>query len=481
MWQFFTGLFLLIFGYFTYGCWIESLVAPSDKPTPGVRLKDNVDFIILPHWKNMLIQLLNIAGIGPVIGLILGIKFGPWVFIILPLGNIFAGAVHDYFSGMLSIRNDGANLPRLLKRYLGDRIYPVFSIFLSIVLLLVVAVFINVPAKLLVSPVMLEMNNGFFYAVLIIFAYYIVATLFPIDKIIGRFYPFFGGLLIVASVAIFSSIIWHIIRDPAIMTPNANYPWANQPIIPVLFVTIACGIISGFHATQSPIVARTILHEKQGRQVFYGMMVAEGIIGMIWGAAGLIIYNLFPETHNVSGPIVLGKITDYFLGSFMSKVSIIGVIILAITSGDTALRSLRLSIAEFLHIDQSSLIKRILICLPIFVIVSVLLFWSNQDAKSFNILWNYFAWANQVLATLTLLTASVALYLKCHRYIWVALIPGCFMLFVVLTYIIWHPIPKVVGISLNTTYIISAVMTLLIAGLIYWQARSLEKKKIWKQ
>lgn len=467
---FFVGLFILIFGYFTYGRFIENIFMPTNDETPAKRLNDGVDFLVLPHWKNMLIQLLNIAGIGPVIGLILGIKFGPWVFIILPIGNILGGAVHDYCSGMMSIRHNGANLPKLIQLFLGKKVNITF--FLTAVLLLVVAVFVNIPAQLLISPSLLNAPDAFIWAVLLIFAYYMMATLFPVDKIIGQFYPVFGGTLIIATIALFFSLFATVIKDPTLLTPAANFPWEQKSIIPFLFVTIACGIISGFHATQSPIVARTMSHERQGRQVFYGMMVTEGLIGMIWGAAGMIIYNLFPETHSLAGPKVLGKIADYFLGSFFGRVSVIGVIILAITSGDTALRSLRLSIAEYLNIPQQKFSSRFLICVPIFVVVVLLLIWSNKDAASFNLLWNYFAWANQVLAAITLLAASVALYLIKPRYIFVALLPGCFMTFIVCAYILICPFPAIKGLPYHLALITSTIFTLLLAFAIWKHSKT---------
>lgn len=468
---FFIGLFILIFGYFTYGRFMENIFKPTNNETPAKRLNDGVDFMELPHWKNMLIQLLNIAGIGPVIGLILGIKFGPWVFIILPIGNILGGAVHDYCSGMLSLRNDGANLPKLIQLYLGKKVNITF--FLTAVLLLVVAVFINIPAQLLISPSLLNMPDAFLWAILIIFAYYTIATLFPVDKIIGRFYPIFGGTLIVATIALFFSLFAECLKNPALLTPGDNFPWTSQSIIPFLFVTIACGIISGFHATQSPIVARTMSWEKQGRQVFYGMMVTEGLIGMVWGAAGMMIYNLFPETHSLTGPKVLGHIANYFLGSFFGKISIIGVIILAITSGDTALRSLRLSIAEYLNIPQQKFISRLLLCLPIFVVVTLLLYWSNEDVDSFNLLWNYFAWANQVLAAITLLGSAVALYLIKPRYIWVALIPGSFMTFIVCSYIFIKPFPAVKGLPYHLALITSTILTLFLAFAVWKRSQTM--------
>lgn len=467
---FFTGIVALILGYFIYGKWIEKIIAPTDEPTPAIRLKDNVDFMVLPHWKNMLIQLLNIAGVGPVIGAILGIVFGPIVFIIIPIGNIFAGAAHDYFSGMMSIRAGGANLPQLVRTHLGNGYGYFFSIFMAALLLLVVAVFINIPANLIDQ--MVPEAHIFYLAVGIIFIYYICATLFPIDKIIGAIYPYFGATLIISSVAIFFSLVYQGFLSPEILTVTPTFKLTDKPIIPVLFVTIACGIISGFHATQSPIIARTIQHEKQGRQAFYGMMIVEGIIAMIWAAVGMSIYNLFPELQSQGATQTLSKAADFFLGSALGDFAVIGVIFLAITSGDTAMRSLRLAIAEQIKLPQIKMRHRLFITIPVILVITALLIWSNQSKDSFNQLWNYFSWGNQVLAASTLLTATIWLR-KNKKIPYIALIPGAFMTFIVLSYILWISPENggPIGLGLNYTFslILAAVLTLIISMLVLFK------------
>ncbi len=486
---FLLGLVILIAGYFTYGKFVEKILAPTDNPTPAVRMKDGVDFVELPHWKNMLIQLLNIAGIGPVIGVILGIKFGAIVFIILPIGNIIGGAVHDFLAGMISIRNNGCNLPKIVEDNLGKTYARIFNIFMSFLLLLVVAVFINVPAALfkpLFANTGIAADKIFWGAVAVIFIYYVVATLFPVDKIIGSIYPVFSIILLLSTLAIFAMLMINGIKDPVLFTETAEFKaWMfteanNNPILPVLFVTIACGIISGFHATQSPIIARTMKTEREARSSFYGMMVLEGVIGMIWAGAGMAIYNLFPAYMAKAPALVLNDITTYFLGPIAGGITVIGVIILAITSGDTAMRSLRLSVAESLHISQKSLLNRILLCIPLIAIVCALLVWSNRDAKSFNILWNYFSWANQILAVTTLLASTVWL-IKNRKNFWIAAIPGAFMTFIVLCYILWTDKskngPLGFGLELESAYFISGILAVVI---VFWliiqaQIKSLQK------
>ena len=438
---FLIGIAILIAGYFTYGKLVEKIFGPDDRPTPAVRMADGVDYVALPHWKNMLIQLLNIAGIGPVIGVIIGIKFGEMVFLIIPIGNIIGGAVHDMAAGMMSLRSNGANLPKLIEDNCGKVFGNVFSIFMLICLLLVVAVFINVPSGLIGSMVSQMTGTAsaayFWYAVAAVFIYYIIATMFPVDKIIGNCYPVFGFLLLVGTLAIFVKLMIDGIQTPAILQESAAFKagMTKQPILPMLFITIACGIISGFHATQSPIIARTMRTERQARSSFYGMMVLEGFIAMVWAAAALVVFNLDPKVMGIPAAVALGNITKHFLGSWVGGITILSVIILAITSGDTALRSCRLSLSEKIKVDQKPLLNRFLICLPMIVAVALLLWWSNKSAKTFNMLWHYFAWANQVIAVCTLLAATVYLS-SLKKPTFITLIPGVFMFFITGTYLL---------------------------------------------
>lgn len=438
---FLGGIAFLIAGYFLYGKVVERILGPDDRKTPAVAAPDGVDILPLPEWKNMLIQLLNIAGVGPVIGVILGIKFGKVALLIIPVGCVFMGAVHDFIAGMMSLRMKGANLPKIVRELLGAKYSAVFSWIMIALLLLVVAVFINVPASL-IDKTVFPGTSFFWPAVIAIFIYYIAATLFPVDKIIGRIYPIFGALLVIGSVAISIALLIAGFRTPEILNDCAGFAGFQEknPLFPCLFVTIACGIISGFHATQSPIVARTITSERQAKATFFGMMIAEGVIAMIWAAAALAIYNIAPENLSLAGPAVLGNITQHFLGTWMGGVTVFAIVVLAVTSGDTALRSSRLSIAEMFSIDQVKIRKRIMTCIPLIVIVALLLWWSNQSAKSFNNLWNYFAWGNQMLSATTLMAGTVWLLRKgCRAASLVTLIPGVFMTTVIAAFILWTP------------------------------------------
>ena len=466
---FLGGILFLIVGYFTYGKLAEKIFLPDDRKTPAVDHPDGVDTLPLPQWKNMLIQLLNIAGVGPVIGVILGIKFGKIALLVIPVGCVLMGAVHDFVGGMMSLRNDGANLPRIVRKYLGGAYATVFSWVMAVLLLLVVAVFINVPANL-IDKTVLPSISFFWWAVAIIFTYYIAATLFPVDKIIGRVYPFFGALLIIGSVAIFAALVWCGFSNPAVFSDCEGFAGFQKgnPLFPCLFVTIACGIISGFHATQSPLVARTMTSERQARSTVFGMMVAEGIIAMIWAAAALAIYNIAPDNLNLAGPVVLGNITTHFLGKWMGGVTVFAIVVLAVTSGDTALRSARLSISEMFRIDQISLVKRIVTTLPLILIVAALLWWSNLSAKSFSNLWNYFAWGNQMLAATTLMAGTVWLLREGKKLACcITLLPGMFMTSVIATFILWTPgtggmpvgiVPG--GLSLVLSVLVSSAVSL---------------------
>ncbi len=477
---FLIGVGILIGGYFTYGRFVRWVVSPDDRRTPALEMADGVDYVPLPHWKNMLIQLLNIAGVGPVIGVILGIKFGPVVFLLLPVGNVLGGAVHDFLGGMMSLRSGGANLPRIIHGTLGGGYYRFFAVFMVLLLLLVVAVFVNVPAAVM-DGLMGKMDASwnatradFWCAVAVIFVYYVLATLFPVDKIIGRVYPFFGLLLFLGTGALLVSLLWTACGSPVdILTPTEAFRagMITAPVIPCLFVTIACGIMSGFHATQSPIIARTMRTEREAYASFYGMMIAEGLIAMVWAAGAMAVYNMAPELMRETPQDVLPEITQRFLGGGMGTVTLLAVVVLAVTSGDTALRSLRLSLAEMWNVPQKVLRNRLMICLPLMAIIVVLLAWSNRDTESFNILWNYFAWGNQVLAASTLL-AGMAWLIALRRWWGIAAVPACFMAFVVLTYILWtspaHGGPVGLGLPLSVAYGIAALGAL---GLCLWAYR----------
>ncbi len=486
---FLIGVAILILGYFTYGKFVERVFGPDDRKTPALANPDGVDRVPMPHWKNVLIQLLNIAGIGPVIGVILGIKFGAIVFILLPLGNVLGGAVHDYFSGMISMRNNGYNVPALSRKFLGKGPAKLVMALISVALILVGAVFTNTPAALVNTPILAGSHVSqtlFWIAVAVIFAYYFISTFFPIDKIIGRIYPIFGALLILASLAIFIGIIPNLnVLDEFcfadIMSNFHKHP-AGQPIIPMLFVTIACGIISGFHSTQSPLVARTEVTEKTGRQTFYGMMIIEGLIGMIWAAGGMFIYHQMPELlTGASGVKVLSVLVSTVIPwAPISILVVVGVIILAITSGDTSLRSLRLTIAELTGLEQTSVKNRLILTVPMFALCAALIFWSNLNPEGFNILWNYFSWSNQLMAVCSLCVATVYLRSKKKNF-WIALIPCMFMTFITADYILWvspenlKGAPLGFGLDYKTALVIALHDAVILGFLLCTRGKTLTK------
>ena len=455
---FIIGIAILVIGYLLYGKLIEKIFGPDDREVPAKESFDGLDFLVLPDWKNKLIQLLNIAGVGPVIGVIIGIKFGDIVFLLIPIGCILAGAVHDFAAGMLSLRNNGANLTGLIKLTTGKKVYFIFSLFLIIALLLVVAVFITTPAQLLAG--LIQWKHALLAATILIFVYYIIATMFPVDQIIGRVYPLFGGMLLVGTLALFVKLMYSGFSDPELLVESAGFQQGKftTPIIPMLFVTIACGILSGFHATQAPIVARTMSSEKQARGVFFGMMTLEGFIAMVWAAGAMAVYNRAPEWMGKGATLVLHKITADFLGSNLAIVVVLSVIILAVTSGDTAMRSLRLSLAEMFKIDQKPIINRLMLMVPLIAAVVGLLIWSNVNAKSFQMLWNYFAWSNQVMAVFTFIAATVYLASR-NKPVAVTALPGMFITFVVTSYIMWispaHGGPLGFGLDLYDSYLIA--------------------------
>lgn len=490
---FIIGVAILIGGYFTYGKFVEHVFGPDDRPTPAIKNPDGVDRMVLPNWKNALIELLNIAGIGPVIGVILGIKFGAIVFIILPLGNVLGGAVHDYFSGMISMRNNGENVPTLAKKYLGKLPSRVIMAFIALALLLVGAVFVNTPALLINTPTLGGSGipgdmTAFWIAAAVIFLYYFASTFFPIDKIIGKIYPVFGAVLILSSIAILIGLIPHLgmLSEVSIRDFASNFVQHpdHQPIIPMLFVTIACGIISGFHSTQSPIVARTEKTERTGCRTFYGMMIVEGLIGMIWAAGGMFIYKMQPDLLHTGGVHVLNTLVNTVLPfRGISALVLIGVVILAITSGDTALRSLRLTLAELFHYPQVKAKNRLILCIPIFLLCAGIIFWSNLDAQGFNVLWNYFSWANQVMAVCSL-CITVA-YLRGHKKnFWIALLPNFFMMFIVSTYIMWvspanlKGAPLGFGTPLRSACIIGAIAALILNLALLRRGKTLAQRHV---
>ena len=463
------ALLVLIGGYFVYGKFVEKVfgIDPSRK-TPAFTKQDGVDYIPMPTWKVFMIQFLNIAGLGPIFGAIMGAKFGTASYLWIVLGSIFAGAVHDFLSGMISLRNGGESLPETIGRYLGVNFKQCMRGFTVLLMVLVGAVFVAGPAGLLakLTPESLDLS---FWAT-IVFIYYVLATLLPIDKIIGKIYPIFAVALIFMAVGILVMLFWNHPQLPEITDGLTNTHPDGLPIFPMMFISIACGAISGFHATQSPMMARCITNEKYGRPVFYGAMITEGIVALIWAAAATYFFHtesgtaLFAaDSGNDNAAIVVDSITKEWLGTIGGLLAVLGVIAAPITSGDTAFRSARLIVADFLHIDQKPILKRLLISVPLFVVGFIILH------VNFSVLWRYFAWCNQTLAVFTLWALTVYLVRENKPYI-ITLIPALFMTAVCSTYILMAP----EGLALPEVwaYAIAAVVVLFVFGLfLYWKKR----------
>ncbi|MDR2694840.1 MAG: carbon starvation protein A [Deltaproteobacteria bacterium] len=432
---FFVCLGLLIGGYFIYGAIVDKVFQPDEnRATPAKTMADGVDFVEMPLWKIFLIQLLNIAGLGPVFGPILGALYGPSALLWVVFGCIFAGAVHDYFSGMMSLRYKGKSVPDIVGANLGNAARQFMVFFSVVVLILVGVVFVNGPAGLLSK--LTGPSMPIMYWVVIIFIYYFLATMLPIDALIGRIYPIFGAILLFMAISL---PIMLFAKGYAVL-PNLDFATNTQldptklPIWPLMFITIACGAISGFHATQSPMMARCMANEKLGRKAFYGAMIAEGVIGLVWVTLGLSFYEGAEGLRKALGPtgnasLVVSEVCNTLLGSgFGGTLAILGVVVLPITSGDTAFRSARLTIADLLKMPQHGIVPRLLIAVPLFVIGGVL------SQVNFGIIWRYFGWANQTLAMFMLWTAAVYLARRA-KFHWICTIPATFMTAVSVTYL----------------------------------------------
>ena len=450
---FVIALIALVLGYVFYGKFIERMFgADPNRDVPAKSMADGVDYIAMPTWKAYMIQFLNIAGLGPIFGAIMGAKFGTGAYLWIVFGTIFAGSVHDYLSGMISLRHGGESLPQLIGRYLGGPVQKVFIIFSMVLLILVGAVFVSQPADILARLTPDTMGVNLWIG--IIFIYYLIATLFPIDKIIGKFYPIFGAALLFMAFGIMVALFVNRPELPE-MWNGFGTKYDKNPIFPMMFISIACGAISGFHATQSPLMARCMTNETKGRVVFYGAMISEGIVALIWAAAATAYFGEH-GTDQGAAAIVL-EISKTWLGKVGGLLAILGVVVAPISSGDTALRSARLIVADFFHIKQKSIGSRLAISIPLFIITFGALLYSLRDKEGFNIIWRYFAWSNQTLAVFTLWAVTV--YLTLHKKkVLVTLIPALFMTVVTVTYIFMAP--EGFRLAPWIAYIISAVVAL---------------------
>ena len=466
--SFILALLALVVGYFFYGRFVERVFGPDDRPTPAVAKADGVDFTVLPPWKIFMIQFLNIAGTGPIFGAIMGAKFGPAAYLWIVFGCIFAGAVHDYLSGMLSVRHGGANLPDLIGTYLGKTTKTVMLIFSIFLLMMVGAVFVFSPAKILGGiwepAFAVEHLGRYSFWIAIVFIYYIIATMLPVDKIIGRIYPLFAFALIFMAVALMVVLFVKFPDIPEVWEGLRNTPGGSltqNPIFPCLFISIACGAISGFHATQSPLMARCMKHEKMGRPIFYGAMITEGAVALIWATVASYFFygkpepafQLIPGGAEAIGdaPSIVNLVCREWLGVFGGILALLGVVAAPITSGDTALRSARLIIADFLKLEQKSVRKRLYICIPLFAAVFALLMWQMNDASGFEKLWGWFGWSNQALSVFTLWTLTVYLALEKKAYL-ITLVPALFMTWVCTTFFVFSP--NSLGLNLYVSYAI---------------------------
>ena len=437
---FLIGISILILGYIFYSRYVEKQFSPDDRKTPAYASNDGVDFIPLSTPKNMLIHLLNIAGLGPILGVIQGILFGPIAFLLIPLGCIFMGGVHDYFAGMISERNNGAQITDLIQTYLGKTEFRIFLIAVSAMLLLLSGVFVYTSGDIMAqrffnqndfslsNPVMLVI-----YAVIAL--YYIIAALFPIDKIIGKFYPLFAITLIAGSLLVVVGFFTKGVQLQEFNIHQINVHPGGLHLLPMFFMTISCGLLSGFHSTQSTIISRTIKSEFEGRKVFYGMMCLESLIAMIWAAATMHVYALKIVPDNLIGnATVINTIADTFVTPILAFIVSIAVVILPITSGDTALRALRMSIADAINLKQNAILNRLKIIVPIAILLLVSLYWAKINPDSFSLIWRYFNFANQLIAIPTFLYATIFLYKNKKNY-FITLLPGLFYIFITMSFI----------------------------------------------
>ena len=490
MQTFIIGLVILFVGGALYGKFCERVFGPDDRKTPAYTKQDGLDYVPMKEWKNSLINLLNIAGTGPILGPIQGILFGPIAFLTIPIGNIIGGAMHDYFSGMICLRDGGTQMPDMVRKYSNKGVHTVYQIFCSLLLLLVGAVFIYTPGDIAATQVFgfdgkaTSVSTWVIYG--IIFLYYLIATIFPIDKIIGRIYPVFGAILLFSAIGVFIGLfvqgypllnIWD--NWNGLLVSYGDYFSLNH-FIPIFFITVACGILSGFHSTQTAIISRTMKSERQGRMTFYNMMVLEGFIAMVWAAGAMGVYNLGLQAADASlATGTIGVICKDTLGNVGGIIALVGVIVLPITSGDTALRSLRMAIADAFHLDQKNVKKRLGLAAIIFALVAAILVFAKSDAEGFNILWRYFAWANQTLSLFAFLAISMWMFENNKaKFVWMPLIPGAWYTFVTITYIANAKIGF--NIPWGGAYVIGAVAAILYVGVIIWYGKKRAAKKAKK-
>ena len=471
---FLISLAALVLGYLVYGRFVERIFAPDDRVTPAVAQADGLDYVAMPYWKVFMIQFLNIAGTGPIFGAIMGAKFGPAAYLWIIFGCIFAGAVHDYFVGMLSMRNGGCDLPELVRRYLGGAASKVLLVFAVFLLIMLGTVFVYSPAEILHG-----ISGSTTMWITVIFVYYVVATMLPIDKIIGKIYPLFSFSLLFMAVALMTVLFVKWPALPELWDGVDNMGKAADPasftdnIFPCLFITIACGAISGFHATQSPLMARCLTSERKGRPIFYGAMITEGLVALVWATVSMWFFYDAPQPGyaqiggtvanglHTSAPVVVNLVCKDWLGIVGGVLAMLGVVAAPITSGDTAFRSARLIIAQALKLSQRAKKNRLYICVPLFAASFAMLVWQMENPDGFNTIWQYFGWANQTLSVFALWTITVYLAREKKPYI-ITLVPALFMTCVCTTFFMVSKtalgLPYTVGYGVGATALVVAAV-----------------------
>ena len=470
------SLVVLVGGYLIYGRLTEKVFGPDDRQTPAIAVNDGVDCVPMKPWKAYLIQLLNIAGTGPIFGPLMGAVFGPVVFLWIVLGSILGGAVHDYMSGMISSRHGGSSIAELSGLYLGKTAKWVMRVFSVVLLVLCWVVFVTSPAGLL-NKLTPDWMNGTFWAVVIL-AYYLLATLLPIDKVIGKLYPVFGVLLVTMAAAVIGGIIFSGGKYTIPEISLSNLHPEGTPVWPYMFITVACGAISGFHATQSPMIAKCITSEKQGRKIFYGAMIGESVIALVWAAAGVAFYGatqMLNDALKAGASNVVYDISQGVLGTAGGILAIVGVIVCPITSGDTAFRSARLILAETFHLEQKSIRNRLVITIPLLVTGGLLTWFAITNNNGFQIVWRYFSWSNQTLAMISLWVATAYLVKtgKTKYGPLLTALPATFMSAVSLTYILMAG--EGFGLSSAVAYPAGAVFAAAMFCIYMWMCRQLRK------
>ena len=470
------SLAVLLAGYLIYGRLVDRVFAPDDRQTPAVAVNDGVDCVPMKPWKAYLVQLLNIAGTGPIFGPLMGAVFGPVVFLWIVLGSILGGAVHDYMSGMISSRHGGSSIAELSGLYLGKAAKWVMRVFSVVLLVLCGVVFVTSPAGLL-NKLTPDWMNGTFWAIVIL-AYYLLATLLPIDKVIGKLYPVFGVLLVTMAAAVIGGIIFSGGKYTIPEISLSNLHPEGTPVWPYMFITVACGAISGFHATQSPMIAKCITSEKQGRKIFYGAMIGESVIALVWAAAGVAFYGatqMLNDALKAGASNVVYDISQGVLGTAGGILAIVGVIVCPITSGDTAFRSARLILAETFHLEQKSIRNRLLITIPLLVTGGLLTWFAITNNNGFQIVWRYFSWSNQTLAMISLWVATAYLVKtgKTKYGPLLTALPATFMSAVSLTYILMAG--EGFGLSSAVAYPAGAVFAAAMFCIYMWMCRQLRK------